>query len=61
MVFYDPYDYNYGMIMEISNPENNFGDYYDPEGYTTANEISVSPLLERDDRVGRNRNYEQHQ
>ena len=42
MVFYDPYDYNYGMIMEISNPENNFGDYYDPEGYTTANEISVS-------------------
>ena len=42
MVFYDPYDYNYGMIMEISNPKSDFGDYYDPEGYTTANEISVS-------------------
>ena len=42
VVFYDPYDYNYGMIMEFSNPKNDFGDYYDPEGYTTANEISVS-------------------
>lgn len=42
LVFYDPYDYNYGMIMEFSNPKSNFGDYYDPEGYTTANEISVS-------------------
>lgn len=43
LVFYDPYDYNYGMIMEISNPENDFGDYYNgDEGYTTANEISVS-------------------
>lgn len=42
MVFYDPYDYNYGMIMEISNPESNFGEYYDSEGYTTANEISIS-------------------
>lgn len=42
-VFYDPYDYNYGMIMKTSNPENDFGDYYDgEEGYTTANEISVS-------------------
>lgn len=42
LVFYDPYDYNYGMIMEISNPDNDFGEYYDSEGYTTANEISVS-------------------
>ncbi len=43
IVFYDPYDYNYGMIMKISNPENDFGEYYDgEEGYTTANEISVS-------------------
>ena len=42
-VFYDPYDYNYGMIMTISDPENDFGDYYDgEEGYTTANEITVS-------------------
>ena len=42
-VFYDPYDYNYGMIMVISDPENDFGDYYNgEEGYTTANEISVS-------------------
>ncbi len=41
-VFYDPYDYNYGMIMEFSDPKSNFGDYYDSEGYTTANEISVS-------------------
>lgn len=42
-VFYDPYDYNYGMVMVISDPENDFGDYYDgDEGYTTANEISVS-------------------
>ena len=40
--FYDPYDYNYGTVMEISNPESNFGEFYDPEGYTTANEISVS-------------------
>lgn len=43
VVFYDPYDYSYGMIMELSNPSNNFGDYYNgEEGYTTANEISVS-------------------
>ena len=43
MVFYDPYDYSYGMIMEISNPENEFGDYYKgEEGFTTANEITVS-------------------
>ena len=41
-VFYDPYDYNYGMVMEFSSPESKFGDYYDSEGYTTANEISVS-------------------
>ena len=42
-VFYDPYDYDYGMIMKISNPENNFGDYYNgDEGYTTANSISVT-------------------
>lgn len=42
IIFYDPYDYNYGMIMEISSPESNFGGYYDSEGYTTANEISVT-------------------
>ncbi len=42
LVFYDPYDYNYGMIMEFTNPKSDFGDYYDSEGYTTANEISVS-------------------
>lgn len=42
-VFYDPYDYSYGMIMTISNPENDFGELYDgEEGYTTANSISVS-------------------
>lgn len=41
-VFYDPYDYNYGMIMEFSAPESDYGEFYDPEGYTTANEISVS-------------------
>lgn len=42
-VFYDPYDYNYGMIMKISNPNDDFGDYYNgEEGYSTANEISVS-------------------
>ena len=41
-VFYDPYDYSYGMIMEFSSPESKFGEYYDPEGFTTANEISVS-------------------
>ena len=41
-VFYDPYDYNYGTIMEFSSPESKFGEYYDPEGYTTANEISIS-------------------
>ena len=40
--FYDPYDYNYGMVMDISAPKNEFGDYYDSEGYTTANEISVT-------------------
>ncbi len=39
MVFYDPYDYNYGMIMEISNTES---DSYVYDGYATANEISVS-------------------
>ena len=43
LVFYDPYDYNYGLVMELSNPSNEFGDYYDgEEGYTTANEISVT-------------------
>lgn len=43
LVFYDPYDYNYGAIMKFSNPSNDFGDYYSgEEGYTTANEISVS-------------------
>ena len=43
LVFYDPYDYNYGTIMKFSNPSNDFGDYYSgEEGYTTANEISVS-------------------
>ena len=43
LVFYDPYDYNYGMIMVLSNPENDFGNFYDgEEGYTTANEISVT-------------------
>ena len=42
IVFYDPYDYSYGAVMEISNPKSNFGSLYDPEGYTTANEISVS-------------------
>lgn len=41
-VFYDPYDYNYGMIMEFSAPESDYGEFYDPEGYTTANEISAS-------------------
>lgn len=42
LVFYDPYDYNYGTIMVFSDPKSDFGDYYDPEGYTTANEITVS-------------------
>lgn len=42
IVFYDPYDYQYGSIMEFSNPRDNYGSLYDPEGYTTANEISVS-------------------
>ncbi len=43
MIFYDPYDYNYGMIMKLADPQNDFGDYYNgEEGYTTANEISVS-------------------
>ena len=42
IVFYDPYDYQYGAIMKISNPQDNYGALYDPEGYTTANEISVS-------------------
>lgn len=42
-VFYDPYDYNYGMIMKISDPENDFGEYYNGnDGYTPANSISVS-------------------
>lgn len=39
IVFYDPYDYNYGMIMEISNTKS---DSYIHDGYATANEISVS-------------------
>ena len=42
LIVYDPYDYNYGTIMKFSNPESNFGDYYDSEGYTTANEIQVT-------------------
>ena len=42
LVFYDPYDYTYGMVMEISDFEGDFGDFYDSEGYTTANEITIS-------------------
>lgn len=42
LVFYDPFDYNYGLVMNISDTTGEFGDYYDSEGYSTANEISVS-------------------
>ncbi len=42
IVFYDPLDYTYGTVMEISNTRDEFGDYYDSEGYSTANSISVT-------------------
>ncbi len=41
-VFYDPLDYTYGIVMEISNTSDAFGDFYDSEGFSTANEIQVS-------------------
>ena len=41
-VFYEPYDYNYGMVMKVTNTIDDFGMFYDSEGYTTANEIKVS-------------------
>ncbi len=40
LVGYDPYDYNYGMIMEVTGTA--YNGILDEEGFTTANEMSVS-------------------
>ena len=41
LVFYDPYDYNYGMIMKIFDTPRTNG-IYENGGYTTSNVISTS-------------------